>query len=190
MRTAVVIPIKSFALAKGRLADTLSPDQRASLARRCASTVVGAAVDMDVYVVCSDPEVAAWAQAAGCTVVDCPTPGLDNAVQSGRSRAAADGAEHIVVAHSDLPLAHDLSAVVRRGVVTITPDRHRDGTNVLSFPAASAMRTAYGPGSFDNHLRIARSLGLAVEVIVDASLELDLDTADDLAELDRRHKET
>lgn len=190
MRTAVVIPIKSFTLAKGRLADTLSPDERASLARRCASTVVDAAVDMEVYVVCSDPEVAAWARAAGCTVVDCPTPGLDNAVHAGRSRAVTDGAEHIVVAHSDLPLARDLSVVVRRGIVTVTPDRHRDGTNVLSFPAASPMRTAYGPGSFDNHLRIARSLGLVVDVIEDASLELDLDTADDLAELDRRHKET
>lgn len=190
MRTAVVIPIKSFALAKGRLADTLSPDERASLARRCASTVVRAAGTMDVYVVCSDPEVAAWAESSGCTVVDCPTPGLDSAVRAGRSRAAADGADHIVVAHSDLPLARDLSSVVRPGVVSITPDRHRDGTNVLSFPTTSAMRTAYGPDSFDNHLRIARSLGLAVEIVEDASLELDLDTADDLAELDRRHKET
>lgn len=189
MRTAVVIPIKSFTLAKGRLADTLSPDERASLAKRCATTVVRAAGNLDTYVVCSDADVAAWALSSGCKVVDCPTPGLDHAVDAGRSRALADGAEHIVVAHSDLPLARDLSTVIRPGTVTITPDRHRDGTNVLSFPARSAMHTAYGPGSFDNHLRIARSLGLTVEIIEDPDLELDLDTADDLAEFDRRHKE-
>lgn len=190
MRTAVVIPIKSFTLAKGRLADTLTPEERAALARRCAGTVVRSAAGMDVYVVCSDPDVADWARSSGCRVVDCQTPGLDHAVVAGRSRAAADGAEHIVVAHSDLPLATDLISVVRPGKVSIAPDRHRDGTNVLAFPAASPMETAYGPGSFDNHLRIAGSLGLQVEIIEDPNLALDLDTADDLAELDRRHKES
>lgn len=190
MRAAVVIPIKSFTLAKGRLADTLTPDERAALARRCAATVVRAAGDMDVYVVCSDSEVAAWAGSMGAVVVDCQTPGIDTAVQAGRDRAIADGADHVIVAHSDLPLVTDLSRVIRPGHVSIAPDRHRDGTNVLSFPSACAMTTAYGPGSFDNHMRIARALHLTVEVIDDPTFELDLDTADDLAELERRNKET
>lgn len=189
MRAAVVIPIKSFTLAKGRLADTLTPEERSELARRCAATVVRAAGELAVYVVCSDPDVAAWAGSLGATVVDCPTPGIDNAVQAGRERAIADGADHLIVAHSDLPLVTDLSRVIRPGLVSIAPDRHRDGTNVLSFPSTSAMTTAYGPGSFDNHLRIARDLRLTVEVIDDPTFELDLDTADDLAELERRNKE-
>lgn len=190
MRTAVVIPIKSFTLAKGRLADTLTPQERASLARQCASTVVRAAAGMDIYVVCSDPDVASWAESVGCTVVDCQTPGLDVAVEAGRARAVADGAEHLVVVHSDLPLADDLAGVIRPGKVSIAPDRHRDGTNVLSFPADCTLHTAYGPGSFDNHLRIAESLGLSVDIVESPNLALDLDTADDLAELDRRHKES
>jgi 2-phospho-L-lactate guanylyltransferase (CobY/MobA/RfbA family) len=78
--------------------------------------------------------------------------------------------------------------VARDGKVSIVPDRHRDGTNVLSFPASVDFTTAYGPGSFDNHVRIAETLGLTVEVIHDDSLELDLDTADDLGELARRQK--
>lgn len=189
MRTAVVIPIKSFTLAKGRLADTLTPDERMNLARRCASTVVRAAADMDVYVVCSDPDVAAWAQSMNANVVECVVPGLDTAVETGIARAVADGAEHLIIAHSDLPLVKDLSIVVRRHSVSIAPDRHRDGTNVMAFPATFPMTTAYGPGSFDNHLRIASALGLPVEIIEDPTLELDLDTADDLEELDRRNKE-
>lgn len=190
MRLAVVIPVKSFTMAKGRLADTLNAEQRAHLAQECAENVVRAALPLSVFVVCSDPAVSAWATALGATSVDCQTPGLDIAVSTGRLAAEAHGAEHIVVAHADLPLAHSFEQVVRTGKVTFVPDRHRDGTNVLAFPAGSKFSTAYGPGSFDNHIQIAIDAGLDYEVIIDESLELDLDTADDLGELARREKET
>lgn len=190
MQPAVVIPIKSFTDAKGRLADTLSPTQRVELARECAHIVISAAGNMPVYVVCNDAEVATWAQERKAHVVHCATPGLDVAVQAGRETAIHNGATHIIVAHADLPLATQLSHVVHDGKVSMVPDRHRDGTNVLAFPAASNFVTAYGPGSFDNHTRIAVSLGLEVVVIDDESLSLDLDTADDLGELARRQKGT
>ena len=188
MRPAVVIPIKSFTVAKGRLADTLTPEQRAELAQQCAETVVRAAHDLPVFVVCSDGVVARWAAQLGAHIVDCQTPGLDVAVTAGHEAAIASGATHIIVAHADLPLATSLAHVAREGQVSMVPDRHRDGTNVLSFPANVSFTTAYGPGSFDNHVRIAESLGLTVNVIEDDSLSLDLDTADDLGELARRQK--
>lgn len=190
MHTAVVIPVKSFTLAKGRLADTLTPTQREDLARMCAETVVRAAHPFPVFVVCSDPGVAQWAHNLGATVVDCQTPGLDIAVTAGRNAAAHSGAEHVVVAHADLPLATSLQHVVHAGKVSMVPDRHRDGTNVLSFPVKSSFTTAYGPGSFDNHVRLASLAGLEHVVIHDASLELDLDTADDLGELARRKEQS
>lgn len=186
MSAAVVIPVKAFTLAKGRLAGTLDQRSREDLARECASTVVGAAAPLPVYVVCDDDEVVAWAHAAGARVVRCDVPGLDTAVTAGRVAARADGADHVVVAHADLPLAHDLARLARPGRVVIVPDRHRDGTNVLSFPVDSDFRTAYGPGSFDNHLRLAAAAGLAVDIVDDADLSLDLDTADDLGELAAR----
>lgn len=184
-----MIPIKSFTLAKGRLASTLSPDERASLARTCATRVVHAAQPLQVFVVCSDPDVATWATELNATVVHCPTPGLDVAVAAGVERAAHDGATHVIVSHADLPLAHSLIHIAREGKVTIVPDRHRDGTNVLSFPLGVGYTTAYGPGSCDNHIRIAESLGLDVEIIIDDSLSLDVDTADDLSEFLKREKE-
>ena len=176
-------------MAKGRLADTLTASQRSALAQSCAETVVRAALSLPTYVVCSDEGVASWATALGAHVVDCQTPGLDIAVASGRAAAKADGADHIIVAHADLPLAVTFEHVVREGKVTLVPDRHNDGTNVLAFPAHSAFTTAYGPGSFDNHKRIAAQAGLDCEVINDNMLELDLDTADDLTELARRESE-
>lgn len=185
MHIAAVVPVKSFSLAKGRLASSLTPSHRAQLARDCATRVVGAAAPLPVYVVCDDDEVAKWARSLHARVVRCDTPGLDNAVAAGRRAACDDGADHIIVAHADLPLATRLDHVVRAGAVTVVPDRHRDGTNVLAFPAASGFTTAYGPDSFRNHVRIAERLGLSCIVVEDADLALDLDTADDLAELDR-----
>ena len=185
MRVAVVIPVKAFGLAKGRLAGTLSPTERERLSRSCAERVVSSARPWPVYVVCDDDAVASWARGLGAEPVRCATPGLDAAVDAGRRAAAAGGATHVVIAHADLPLARSLAHVPRNGAVSSVPDRHR--TNVLSMPADSAMTTAYGPGSFDNHVDLARASGLTCEIIDDDDLALDLDTVDDLAELDRRN---
>ena len=186
MQIAVIIPVKSFGLAKGRLADTLSPVERAGLSQRCAEQVVRAAAPWPVYVVCADDEIAGWASSHGARAVLCATPGLDVAVAAGRQAAITDGCDHIVVAHADLPLARSFAHIPRDNAVSLVPDRHRDGTNVLSFPAHSPMTTAYGPGSCDNHIALAHAAGLAVEIIDDVDLALDLDTADDLRELQTR----
>ena len=188
MRVAVVIPVKSFTVAKGRLSDALSPSERESLARDCAATVVHASAPLPAYVVCSDPAVAAWARDLGAHVVMCETPGLDNAVAFGREQARLDGFDHLIVAHADLPLARSLSHVAIENRVTIVTDRHHDGTNVLAFPISSTFTTAYGPDSCANHQQLAATAGLECTIVHDDDLALDLDTADDLTELTRRKK--
>jgi 2-phospho-L-lactate guanylyltransferase len=88
-----------------------------------------------------------------------------------------------VVAHGDLPLARDLAALAQRGgpqVVTLVPDRHGDGTNVVVLPAGCGFRFAYGPGSFARHRAEAARLGLAVEVVHDPHLGWDVDHPADL----------
>ena len=177
-------------MAKGRLAETLTPPERAQLAQECAQTVVRAASPFAVYVACSDPDVAHWATQHGAHIIHCDTPGLDAAVATARAELASVGFDHIIVAHADLPLAHTFTHIAREGHVTMVTDRHRDGTNVLSFPLHSDFHTAYGPGSLDNHIHIAQSASLPWAIIADASLELDLDTADDLSEFEKRKKET
>lgn len=177
-------------MAKGRLAETLTPSQRAQLAQDCARAVVRAASPLSVYVACSDPDVAQWATAQGAQVIHCDTPGLDTAVATARSVLVSDGFDHIIVAHADLPLAHTFTHIARQGHVTMVTDRHSDGTNVLSFPLRSDFYTAYGPGSLDNHIQIAQSAELPWAIITDTSLELDLDTAEDLSEFEKRKKET
>lgn len=181
----MVVPVKAFTAAKVRLAPALDPGARADLARSMAALVLAAAVPLPVTVVCDDAEVAEWARAKGVDVGWTPGLGLDGAVQAGVAAVEASGAGRVVVAHADLPLARDLASLAQPEPadptsITLVPDRHRDGTNVIVLPAGCGFRFAYGPGSFARHRAEAARLGLAVRVVADARLGWDVDLPDDL----------
>ncbi|MGH9103925.1 MAG: hypothetical protein ACRDYD_13235, partial [Acidimicrobiales bacterium] len=74
---AVLVPVKSFGLAKLRLAGALAPAERAALAQEMAEAVLEASRPLPVTVACDDPGVAAWARAHGAAVVWTPRHGLD-----------------------------------------------------------------------------------------------------------------
>jgi 2-phospho-L-lactate guanylyltransferase len=180
-RVAVLVPVKRFGAAKGRLAPALEPEERAALARSMAGTVVTAAAPLPVWVVCDDPAVAAWAAGAGASVLWKPGRGLNGAVNEGVGDLAASGVDAVIVAHADLPLATDLAWVGRFGGVTLVPDRRDDGTNVACVPAAAGFRFAYGAGSFRRHVAEAERLGLPLRVCRERRLGWDVDLPDDLA---------
>jgi 2-phospho-L-lactate guanylyltransferase len=178
---AVLVPVKAFDAAKARLAPALDAAARAALARTMATRVVGAAAPLPVTVVCDDDGVAAWARSVGAEVVWAPDRGLNGAVQDGVAALAAAGVVRVVVAHADLPLASGLAALADGPGVTIVPDRHRDGTNVLVVPAGAGFRFAYGPDSYAAHLAEAERLGLPVTLVESAELGWDVDVPADLA---------
>lgn len=181
MRVALLIPIKDFRQAKVRLAGALDPPTRAALARRMAATVVSAADDLPVHVVCDDDDVATWARAAGATVLWRPGHGLNGAVTDGVASLGRAGFDRVVVAHSDLPLARHLSWVAVLPGATFVPDRHDEGTNVACVPADIGFTFHYGSGSFRRHTAEARRLGLAVRVVRHPALGWDVDVPADLA---------
>ena len=178
---AVLVPVKGFHTAKGRLASAVSPDQRVRLARWMADGVVRSLDGIDVFVACDDDAVRAWATDLGAHVVWGPGLGLNGAVDDGVEQIAADGYDHVTIAHSDLPRPDQLRHVARPDTVTLVPDRRRDGTNVMAFPLGRRVRASYGAQSFRRHETAARSHGdIAVEIRVDPDLSLDLDTPSDL----------
>ena len=178
---AVVVPIKSWATAKARLAGALTPAEREQLALRCATTVLAAARPLPVFVVCDDAAVASWAVSQGATVVTPTGSGLNSAVASGRQAAHRAGYARVLVVHSDLPNATDLASLDDHSAeVIVVPDRHHDGTNALLVPSDGAFEFCYGPGSFDAHCAKAQQLGLSLRVVDRPDLALDLDTLDDL----------
>ncbi len=181
MNLAVLVPVKAFTQAKQRLADVLSPDDRRRLAQTLAAGVLAVADDVPIFVVCDDDEVRDWAQLNGATALWTAELGLNGAVDDGVRSIAAQGFDHVIVSHADLPLPSSLTDVARPGTATFVPDVLRDGTNVMSFPLDHPVPAMYGPGSFERHCDAARAAGLPVEVRADARLALDIDVASDLA---------
>ncbi|HWS46437.1 MAG TPA: 2-phospho-L-lactate guanylyltransferase [Acidimicrobiia bacterium] len=183
--TGIVVPVRSFTLAKARLAPALDRPARAALARTMAERVVSAAGDHPVAVVSSAPEVCEWATARGLDVLADPGS-LDDAAHAGRAWAAARGLVRYAVAHADLPRATSFDLVLSDGdapVAVIVPDHRDDGTPVLSLPTDAAFAFAYGPGSAARHADVARRLGLDIRIVRDPSLAFDVDVPDDLAVL-------
>lgn len=185
--TAVIVPMKSFALAKSRLAGVLDPSQRSALARWMAERVLAATGTLPTMVVCDDPEVADFATAHGARTVWTPGKGLNAALASAVRTAAGDGHPRVVLAAGDLPFAHhldDLAGLVQAPVpqdaVLVVPDRHLEGTNVVSFPSGAPLRLAFGPDSYRRHLQGAERTQLPVVEIHDEALGWDVDTPADL----------
>lgn len=178
--TGVLLPVKAFHLAKVRLAAALGPAARVDLARSMATTVVHAAAPLAVHVVCDDDRVAEWASEQGATVLWRPGHGLNAAVRSGVDALAAGGYTRVIVAHADLPHATDLASLAAPDGITLVPDRHDDGTNVIVLPSDVPFTFGYGPASFLRHLAEAERTGLPVRIDRRPRLGWDVDEPADL----------
>jgi 2-phospho-L-lactate guanylyltransferase len=181
--TAVIVPVKSFRAAKARLAQVLSPSERAHLARWTASRVLIAAADLETFVACDDEEVAQWATSMGAQVLWGPELGLNGAVDTAVAAVGELGFHRVLISHADLPLAQDYSQLLAAydpAAVILIPDRFLDGTNVVIRPVDLDLPASYGGGSFKSHLRLALASGHQVTVRMDVRLGLDLDTPAEL----------
>ncbi|MDP1792644.1 MAG: 2-phospho-L-lactate guanylyltransferase [Acidimicrobiales bacterium] len=176
---AVVVPIRGFRVGKARLASVLSEDERAALSRRMAAGVLEAAAPLPVYVVSSDDEVRAFAQSKRAHLVD-DAGSLDAAARAGLEAARADGATRVIIVHADLAKPTPFAWVGEFDGVTIVPDRHGEGTNVLGLPTDTEFEFAYGDGSRARHVAEALRCGLALRVCVDDALGWDVDEPQDL----------
>lgn len=177
----MLIPVKAFAAAKGRLRGHISDDARERLARWTADRVVAAAAPLAVFVACDDEGVAEWAVSRGATVAWGPGLGLNGAIDAAVLDVAAAGFTRVTIVHADLPEPRGLTGVGRGAPIVIVPDRHGDGTNVLSRPTHLTLPAQYGAGSFARHLAAALASGAPVTVRHDPYLSIDIDTAADLA---------
>jgi 2-phospho-L-lactate guanylyltransferase len=145
-----------------------------------AETVVAAAAPLPVAIACDDVGVGEWARGLGARVIWTPGLGLNGAVQAGAAVLAEEGARTVLVAHADLPHAARLATLLNFPGITLVPDRHDDGTNVIVVPLDAGFTFAYGPNSFRRHVAESRRLGLPLRIARRPELGWDVDTPDDL----------
>ena len=195
MRTLAVVPIKSLANAKQRLADTLAGGSRRSLVQAMFTDVLASlrrAEGVDAIAVVTDDAVAD-SLASGDRVAVLPDErqaGQSEAAEVGIDYARAHGFERVLLVPGDTPMldAVEVEELLMRSerdeiAVAIVPDRHGTGTNALLIAPPGAFAPSFGPGSLERHVKTARDGGIVHRVEAVSSLALDVDTPEDLAAL-------
>jgi 2-phospho-L-lactate guanylyltransferase len=189
-----LVPAKSFARAKSRLAERLGAAERADLARgmleHVLGTLGGCKAIGGVLVVTDGDDVAELASARGAAVVrDASGPPLGSIVDAALLDLRARGADAALVIMSDLPklLAGDvveLASKMASADVVVAPDLRDDGTNALGLRLPDRFSTAFGTrDSFARHLHLAQTAGLRLDVHRSRGLGFDIDELADLDEL-------
>jgi 2-phospho-L-lactate/phosphoenolpyruvate guanylyltransferase len=195
VRTAAILPVKSFARAKQRLGVTVADPMRQDLAAAMVADVIAALAQTEAVertiVVTQEAGIAEAALAAGALIVeDAGEVGQSAAARLGIERALEEGFERVLCVPGDCPAADPeeisslLAAHARNGPeVVIVPDRHGTGTNGLLLYPPQAIEPSFGPDSCARHLGLAGAAGLTARVEQLPSLLLDIDTGADLAVL-------
>lgn len=192
-RTIAVVPLKTPVQAKTRLSAVLDAGQRRELQFALAERTLAALHDVraidTIAVVTASEEVSAFARARGAVVLmQKEDTGMRDALAEGMRRLPLQA--RLLMIAGDLPL---ISAATLRPLLTrwgpgavLVPDRHHSGTNALLCTPPQRVSLCFGPESLRGHLEAARSADIPMHVLENEALALDLDTPDDLQELQRR----
>ena len=194
MSVLAVVPVKDLLGTKSRLSPVLDPASRAGLTLYMMGRVLSALDEAGVEnacVVSPDRLVLEKVRETGARPLLQESRGLNPALEEGRRWATGQGASSLLVLPADLPLlgAPDVRALLQTGEgssVVLSPDAAHAGTNALLLRPPDVLPFAFGPGSYEAHLRAARERGLSVTACERPNLAFDLDTGEDLARLEQR----
>lgn len=198
MSTWVVLPVKPLSLAKSRLSDALTAEQRQRFAEgtlRRILTVFKQVPQLNgVLVISRDTKVLGIARDYNVkTVQESGQPALNPALMRATQLLQAWGADAVLVLPADLPLLEpeDVIGVIRTAgkheqAVVIATDRHRDGTNALFVRPPGLLKYDYGTGSFNRHKAQADAQGVPVFEFQSSNIQLDLDVPEDVVALYQR----
>jgi 2-phospho-L-lactate guanylyltransferase len=189
VRTAAILPVKSFGDAKQRLGESLGSGSRQALAQAMFQDVVGALRKVEaieqIVVVASEPSVEFSADDHVALLEDDVREGQSAAALIGIRWALAAGFERVLLVPGDAPLlaAEEIEGLLAdaREAVVIVPDRHGTGTNGLLLTPPDAIEPSFGPGSLERHVAAAGAAEATHRVERLPSLIFDVDTSEDLA---------
>lgn len=191
MKLVVLLPVKPFHLAKSRLRDVLSAEERKQFVRDGLIHTLDVLKEVPevwrILVISADPF--AWEIALKYEVnvyEELDVPGLNESIACGQQWALEHKADTVAILPIDLPnlnaecLRSKIAKLNGGAGMVIAPDRHLQGTNFLMCAPPDLIQTAYGEGSFEKHCALAQQAGVEPVVIYCADLALDIDSPEDL----------
>ncbi len=175
-----MIPLKSSADGKSRLASVLSEAERAELVRVMAAHVVEAASATPgahgVHVLAAARDLVP----RPCEYIADGGAGLNAAVTRAARELRAQGAGRMLILHGDLPFVtpDEIGALVRECVddhLVAAPDVREAGTNALAFSLSRDFTTRFGPGSLEAHRLAADAAQMPFRLVRRSGLAHDID---------------
>jgi 2-phospho-L-lactate guanylyltransferase len=197
-RIWAVIPVKSFARAKARLAPLFDHGQRAQLAGAMLEDVLTALRKIDdlagILVVSRDTSAKEIARAHGAATRDDPLEtGPNTALRFALPVLRKARAEAMIVVPSDVPQieANELRPILQAltvGSVALVPAARDGGTNLLGCSPIDLIPPCFGSNSFAQHMHSSKRAGIEPRVFSPPSLVHDIDSPEDLAKFRARHR--
>lgn len=186
-----IVPVKPLRLAKSRLSNILSPDERQQFAetmlRHVLKVIQTVPKVTGTLVVSRDNHALALAREYGAkTIQESGAPELNSALMRATSVIASWGSDAVLVLPADLPLIsqEDVNGIISLGKdypsVVLATDRNHDGTNALLMRPPGLIQYAYGPGSYQRHAVMARDAGAIVNTYESDRLLQDIDLPEDI----------
>jgi len=186
-----IVPVKPLRRGKSRLSKVLTEAERTALNQNMLTNTLKVLASVDridtIMVVSRDPGALTIARDFGArTVLENGNPELNTALRRAALVAKTYLANEIIIIPADLPLVtkdeiqYFLSHAGKPPELIISPDRRRDGTNLLYLNPAGLIQFSYGSGSFEKHVSQAERVGARIEIVESIPLGLDLDLPEDL----------
>lgn len=195
-----VVPIRSFADGKHRLAPVLTDDLRSDLVEAMFLDVldllVGAPGLDGLLVVTRDPAATARAAQRGVEVLEERSLGLNRASMQAAEHLRRTGTGGLLMVPGDVPLASraELAEILAAHdgdpALTLVPDREGQGTNALACSPPDLVEFQFGVGSAGAHLRSGRRRDARLRTLRLPGFGLDVDTEAELAVLLERGAHT
>jgi 2-phospho-L-lactate/phosphoenolpyruvate guanylyltransferase len=190
-----VVPIKETAAAKQRLANCLSPSARRQLALTMIEDVLEALCQSrrlaGILTVTVDPVAAELSRKYGAQTSEAGALGGHTGAVTTAAEQLASNGHGMLAIPGDIPLLCPqsiddvLEAHGSAPAFTIVPARDLQGSNCIVMSPANVVPLRFGENSFYPHLAAAERAGITPRVVRCPSIELDVDTPTDLAELQR-----
>ena len=191
MKYNALIPVKSLATAKSRLASSFTRHQRERLVLDMFHHVLCVLIDSELFekvsVVSSDEQVLEKAYVWGAQPVIEEYQGHNQALHAAALREISEGVTTLLTISADLPLltTQEIRCFFKQSLqheVVLAPSRDETGTNAILVHPPLAVPYVFGPGSLQSYIEAAKQKHISYSMFHSIGLALDIDTIDDLDE--------
>jgi 2-phospho-L-lactate guanylyltransferase len=193
-KIAAVIPLKNLHLAKSRLSNILTPQQRKSLVLYLLNITIKTLKESqfisEIIIVSSDKAIQRFCVKNNLRFIRDSDNGVNNAVRLADRYCIDNDIDANIIIPQDLPLLSvneidEICNISKKYIkcIIICPSKRFDGTNILFKKPPDVIKTFYDDNSYINHLKEAQKFNIPIESLDLDKLKFDIDTKEDLIEL-------